>query len=70
MLILRRRSGEALVVNGTITIHILAIKGNRIKLGIVAPAATSIMRGEVLTPRVEPPSSSPDRESHGRASQS
>ncbi|MGH2487823.1 MAG: carbon storage regulator, partial [Ktedonobacterales bacterium] len=37
MLVLRRKAGEAIVLNGVITIHVLAVEGERVKLGISAP---------------------------------
>ncbi len=48
MLVLRRKAGEAIVLNGTITIHVLAVEGERVKLGINAPADVVIVRSELL----------------------
>jgi len=48
MLVLRRKAGEAIVLNGTITIHVLAVEGERVKLGINAPPEVVIVRSELL----------------------
>jgi carbon storage regulator len=47
MLILTRRTGESLVINDDITVTILAIKGNQVRIGIDAPKEVSIHREEV-----------------------
>jgi len=44
MLVLRRKAGEAIVLNGVITIHVLAVEGERVKLGISAPPEVVIVR--------------------------
>ena len=62
MLVLRRKAGEAIVLNGTITIHVLAVEGERVKLGISAPPDVVIVRSELLeeqTPGPGPDGSSP-----------
>ena len=43
-----RKAGEAIVLNGTITIHVLAVEGERVKLGISAPPDVVIVRSELL----------------------
>lgn len=48
MLVVRRNPEEALVINGVITIYVLAVEGERVKLGIAAPPAVSVVRGELL----------------------
>lgn len=47
MLVLTRRLGESLVIGGTITVKVVALKGRRVGIGIDAPAATLIDRAEV-----------------------
>ncbi len=49
MLVLSRRKNETIVIDGCVQIEVLQIKGNEIRLGIQAPAAVKILRGE-LTP--------------------
>lgn len=48
MLVLRRKVGESIVVNGTITVTILRVEGERVKLGFTAPADVAIAREELL----------------------
>ncbi len=48
MLVLRRKAGETLVLNGGITVQVLAIEGERVKLGITAPPDVVVVRGELL----------------------
>ena len=47
MLILTRRTGESLVIGDDVTITVLAIKGNQIRLGIDAPKHVSVHRQEI-----------------------
>jgi carbon storage regulator len=47
MLILTRRIGETIIIDGDIEVTILSIKGNQISVGIVAPDDISIHREEV-----------------------
>lgn len=58
MLVLRRKAGEAIVLNGTITIHVLAVEGERVKLGINAPPEVVIVRSELLEGQAANPASS------------
>jgi carbon storage regulator len=59
MLVLSRKVGDKLVIDGNITVEIVKIEGNRIKLGFVAPSSVKIMRSELnqskVTPAVENP---------------
>ncbi len=47
MLILTRRIGETLIIDNNISITILGIKGNQIRIGINAPKKISIYRKEI-----------------------
>lgn len=47
MLVLSRKVGEKLVIDGNITVVINRIAGNRITLGIEAPEHVHIVRGEL-----------------------
>lgn len=47
MLVLSRKVGEKLVIDGNITVEVVKIQGNRITLGLVAPADVKILRGEL-----------------------
>ncbi|HEU5382550.1 MAG TPA: carbon storage regulator [Ktedonobacteraceae bacterium] len=61
MLVLRRASGQHLIIAGTIRLTILKIKGQQVKLGIEAPPDVVILRGE-LTPREEDQAASTPKE--------
>lgn len=47
MLVLSRRKGESIVIDGGITITITEVKGNLVRLGIEAPREVSILRTEL-----------------------
>jgi carbon storage regulator len=47
MLVLSRKAGEKVVIDGNITVEIVRIQGNRITIGIEAPADVKILRGEL-----------------------
>ena len=49
MLVLSRKQQQTIVVDDQITITILKVKGNTVRLGIEAPAEVPIRRSE-LTP--------------------
>ena len=47
MLILTRKSGEAIRIGDQITIKIIEIRGNQVRVGIQAPKDLSIHREEI-----------------------
>lgn len=47
MLILTRRVGETLFVGDDITVTVLAVKGNQVRIGVNAPKNISVQRQEV-----------------------
>ena len=48
MLVLSRKIGERIVINDNITVEVLQILGNRVRLGITAPAGVPILREELV----------------------
>ena len=50
MLVLTRKQNEVIVIDGHITVKVLRVKGNAIRLGIDAPKSVSVRRGELLPP--------------------
>ncbi len=48
MLVLTRHVDESIAIGDSIVVTILAIEGDRIKLGISAPREIQILRGEVF----------------------
>lgn len=59
MLVLSRKVGEKLVIDGNITVVVNRIAGNRITLGIEAPEHVHIVRGELHNGRERTPESDP-----------
>jgi carbon storage regulator len=47
MLILTRRVGETLVVGDEITVTVLGVKGNQVRLGVNAPKDVAVHREEI-----------------------
>ncbi|NVK32073.1 MAG: carbon storage regulator CsrA [Gammaproteobacteria bacterium] len=47
MLILTRRVGESLVIGDEVTISVLGVKGNQVRLGVNAPREVSVHREEI-----------------------
>src|SRR5581483_6798286 len=48
MLVLRRKVGESIILDGVISVSVLAVEGERVKIGITAPTEVSIVREELL----------------------
>ena len=48
MLKLRRREGEAMVVNGNITFRIFSLDGKEATIGIEAPKEIPVLREELI----------------------
>jgi carbon storage regulator len=47
MLILTRRIGETLIIGDNVTITVLGVKGNQVRLGVNAPKSVSVHREEI-----------------------
>ena len=47
MLVLSRKEGEEVVIDGGITLKITEIRGGKVRIGITAPSSTGIRRAEL-----------------------
>ena len=52
MLILTRRVGESLMIGDDVTITVLGVKGNQVRIGVKAPKEEAVHREEILS-RIE-----------------
>ena len=48
MLVLTRKAGERIVIDDNITVEVLEVLGNRVRIGIQAPDGVTILRQELL----------------------
>ena len=48
MLILTRRVGETLMIGDNISISVLGVKGNQVRIGIDAPKEVAVHREEIF----------------------
>jgi carbon storage regulator len=68
MLVLSRRIGEEIVIAGNILVTVVAIKGQRIRLGITAPPSVPVTRRELL-PGSSAPARTPTNDSRAESAE-
>jgi len=59
MLILTRRVGETLMVGDEVTVTVLGVKGNQVRIGVNAPRDVAVHREEIYQ-RIQDEKSSSD----------
>lgn len=59
MLILTRRVGETLMVGDEVTVTVLGVKGNQVRLGVNAPKEVAVHREEIYE-RIKQEQGDPD----------
>ena len=47
MLVLSRKRGEVISIGNGVTVTVLAVQGDRVKIGVVAPAEVPVHRQEI-----------------------
>ena len=47
MLVLTRKLGESIAIDGGITVTVVEVRGNRVKLGVHAPPDVKVHREEI-----------------------
>ena len=53
MLILTRKIDQSIIIDGNITIMVLGVERDRVKLGIAAPANVTVLREELTDERAQ-----------------
>lgn len=48
MLVLSRKKNESIVIDGGITITVVEVRGDKVRLGIEAPREIPVMRAELV----------------------
>jgi carbon storage regulator len=56
MLVLSRKVGEEIIIGDDVRVRVVAVQGNQVRLGFVAPREVSIQREEIVgkEPRPRP----------------
>lgn len=55
MLVLTRKVGESIVIDGNIEVRVQRVSGKRVAIAIEAPEFVKILRGEIADEFADPP---------------
>jgi carbon storage regulator len=62
MLILTRRPGEALRIDGeNVSVAVMAVQGDRVRIGVLADRSVPVLREELVKPAPQAPVARPAR---------
>lgn len=65
MLILTRRIGETVMIGDEVTVTVLGVKGNQVRVGVNAPLDVAVHREEIYRKINEPVEQAPIRRMSG-----
>lgn len=55
MLVLSRKVGQAFKVGDEVTVRVIEVRGDKIRIGIEAPRSIPIVRDDAINPEPAPP---------------